>query len=154
MAVYYFDSSAIAKRYVKELGSAWIISLTEPATNNRILIARITGVEVVSAITRRGRSASLSPVDTGTALTSFYRDFTIEYRSIEMTAPLLDRAMVIAETNALRGYDAVQLATALEANTQLLALRGPPLIFVCADTALNMAASAEGLTVDNPNAHP
>lgn len=30
----------------------------------------------------------------------------------------------------------------------------PALTFVCADTDLNAAASAEGLLVDDPNAHP
>jgi hypothetical protein len=39
-------------------------------------------------------------------------------------------------------------------NQQLLAAGLSPLTFVSADDHLNDAASAEGLTVDNPNAHP
>jgi len=29
--VYFLDSSAVAKRYVAELGSAWVIQLLDPA---------------------------------------------------------------------------------------------------------------------------
>ena len=52
MAVYYFDSSGLVKRYRSEIGSAWVMGLTAPASQHAIYVARITGVEVVSAITR------------------------------------------------------------------------------------------------------
>ena len=60
MAAYFFDSSAIVKRYISETGSGWVTSMSDISTNNRIYIARITAVEVVSAITRRKRGGSLS----------------------------------------------------------------------------------------------
>lgn len=46
------------------------------------------------------------------------------------------------------------IATALSANQTLLSKGQSPLIFLCADNRLNTAATAEGLTVDNPNRHP
>ena len=57
----------------------------------------------------------------------------------------------MAETYALRGYDAVQLAAVLEVNTIRLNLRLSALIFVSADGDLNTAATAERLSVENPN---
>jgi len=54
----------------------------------------------------------------------------------------------------LRGYDAVQLAAALEANDERLANALTPLTLVSADTELNTAAQAEGLNVENPNNYP
>lgn len=60
MAVYFVDSSALVKRYISETGSTWVLSLFDPALNNDILIAAITGVEIVAAITRRARSGSIS----------------------------------------------------------------------------------------------
>jgi hypothetical protein len=53
----------------------------------------------------------------------------------------------------LRGYDAVQWAAAIEANARCTAL-GTTLTFVSADVTLNAAALAEGLAVEDPNAHP
>jgi len=54
----------------------------------------------------------------------------------------------------LRGYDAVQLATALAANRKRLNDGLGALIFVSADDELNTAAKAEGLSVENPNDYP
>jgi hypothetical protein len=62
--------------------------------------------------------------------------------------------MILAERHALRGYDAVQLAAALELQTVLTASGLPALTLVSADAELNAAAAAEGLTVEDPNLHP
>jgi hypothetical protein len=62
--------------------------------------------------------------------------------------------MALAETHALRGYDAVQCATAVLVHTERVALGMPPLTLVSADTALNTAAAAEGLLVEDPNTYP
>ena len=154
MAAYFFDSSAIVKRYVSEIGTAWVIRTVDPATSNRVYVARITGAEVVSAITRQGRSGSLSTTDAASAIGQFRHDFVNEYRVIEISVALIDRAMSLAETYALRGYDAVQLAAALEVNTRRLASGMSALTLVSADAALNAVAAAESLPVEDPNAHP
>jgi uncharacterized protein len=44
MAVYFLDSSALMKRYISEIGSAWVVNLFDPALNNEVLIAAITFV--------------------------------------------------------------------------------------------------------------
>lgn len=154
MAVYFFDSSGVVKRYVSETGTAWVINLVDPTTDNRIYVSRITGVEVVSAITRQGRSGSFPATDAANAIAQFRADFINEYRIVEISAALINRAMALAETHALRGYDAVQLAAAIEVNVRRLALGLPALTLISADTALNVVAVAEGLPVDNPNAYP
>ncbi len=60
MPVFYFDSSAAVKRYVSEKGTAWVVSLFKPSAQNIIYLAQITGVEVVSAISRRQRAGNLT----------------------------------------------------------------------------------------------
>jgi len=45
MAVLFFDSSGLVKRYVAETGTAWVIGLLRPSAND-IFIANITGIEV------------------------------------------------------------------------------------------------------------
>ena len=62
--------------------------------------------------------------------------------------------MRLGNTHALRAYDAVQLAVALEVNRIYQAAGSSPVTLVSADRDLNDAATAEGLTVENPNLHP
>jgi predicted nucleic acid-binding protein len=38
MAVYFIDSSALVKRYVNEIDSAWVLGLFNPVLNNEILL--------------------------------------------------------------------------------------------------------------------
>lgn len=153
MLIYFFDSSALVKRYVNETGTAWAVKVTDSVTGNLIHVARITGVEVVSAITRRARSGSITLTDAARAIASFRHDFLNNFIVTEITSALTSRAMRLAETHALRGYDAIQLAAALDITTQGLSFGMPKLILVSADTTLNSAALAESLNVEDPNAH-
>jgi uncharacterized protein len=59
MVVYFFDSSALVKRHVDESGGAWVRSLTRVKAGHTLYIARITAVEITSAITRRQRGRYL-----------------------------------------------------------------------------------------------
>jgi uncharacterized protein len=152
VAIYFFDSSGLAKRYLKETGTAWVQSLTNPLNGNDCYVARITGVEVVAAVTRQHRSGSVSATDAAAVITDFRDDFQHEYRMVEITPALIQAAMALAEAHAIRGYDAVQLAAALELSAASLAI-GTTVMLISADTALNTAAAAEGLAVEDPNAH-
>ena len=154
MAAYFLDSSAVAKRHLNETGSAWVLSITSPTARNRIHLAGITPVEVVSAVARRQRSGSIALTDAAVMLASFRADLAKQYRVVDVTRVVILRVMLLAETYALRGYDAVQLAAALEANDRRTARKAPLLTLVSADGELNAAAQAEGLAVEDPNAHP
>jgi uncharacterized protein len=153
MAVYFVDSSALVKRYLLEVGSTWLDNLLSQP-NDDILIAEITQIEVIAAITRRGRSTSMSPQDATKACNRFKADVSSEYQVATLTSTMINSAVLLAETHALRGYDAIQLATALEVNAVALANSLPALTFVSADNELNKVAQTEGVLVDNPNNHP
>lgn len=154
MAAYFFDSSALMKRYAKEVGSAWVISLFKPSATNRVYVARITLVEVISALTRRTKSGRLKSSATAKSVSRFHRAFDGKFLIVEINKALVDQAAGLAEKHALRGYDAVQLAAALSMNVRRLAKSVMPLTLISADADLNAAAQAEGLAVDNPNNHP
>jgi predicted nucleic acid-binding protein len=149
VAIYFLDTSAVIKRYVQETGTGWVQALTLPTAPHSHFVARITWVETISAVTRRERGGNLSPPDAATALTDFQQDFGRQYMPVEISAALIAQAGALARQYALRGYDAVQLAAALEVFARI-----PSLILVSADAALNAAAMGEGLPVDDPNAHP
>ncbi len=148
---FFCDSSAIVKRYVNETGSNFMDGLADANSGNLILVARITRVEVVAAIARRLKGGSIAATDAQNALAAFQHDLTNNYFTIEITPILLAIAMSLATKHALRGYDAVQLAAALEANDERIANRLPPLTLISADSELNTATQAEGLNIKNPN---
>lgn len=153
MAAYFLDSSALVKRYASEIGTSWVTSLIDPTAGNLIYIARITTVETVAAITRKQKGNLLSGPDMAHAIATFRKEMAGLFLIVELTAPLLNSAMILAEKHALRGYDAVQLAAAVEANHERTSLHLPPLTLIAADTELLRAGIAEGLTIDNPNTH-
>ena len=154
MADYFFDSSALAKRYISEAGSGWVINTTDLASANAIFVANITGVEVVSALSRRARGNKLAASDALAAISALTGDLFSDYFLTDISLAIVRVAMRLAEKHALRGYDAVQLAAALNINQANLAFGLPPIVFVSADDVLNRAAQAEGLGVENPNNYP
>ena len=149
MAAHFLDTSAVVKRYVLETGTTWVQALTDPTVPHSHFLVRITLVEIVAAVTRREKGGSITPANAATALADFHHDFTQQYLVIEVSRSLVDRAAQLAKKHALRGYDAVQLAAALE-----IRVFEPSLVLVSADRDLNNAAVAEALTVENPSDHP
>jgi hypothetical protein len=83
----------------------------------------------------------------------FRKHFAGRYTVVEATPLLLDHAMTLANAHALRAYDAVQLALALEVSRIHQAAGPRSVILVSSDRDLNTAAMAEGLTVDDPTTH-
>lgn len=151
MTVYFCDSSALVKCYVQEHGSARMRTLCDPTVGHHLYVASITSVEVIAAVTRRLRRGDITATDGAAAVSQLRQDIAQRYWLIDVTPPLVARAMTLAETYSLRGYDAVQLTTAVEIHVRGLTLGLPALILVSADGELNTAAQAEGLIGEDPN---
>ena len=122
-----------------------------PAVGDGVYVAGIAGMEVGLAFTRQRHHGNLPAPDFIRVLAQFHQDFEPQDRIIDLTAPLIARAMVLAEMHVLRGYDAVPCAAALELHISRRASSMSRLAFVPADDALKSAATAEGLLVENPN---
>jgi uncharacterized protein len=120
MPAYFFDTSALVKRYALEDGRKWVQQLTDPAATNRIYIARITGAEVIAAIMQNLRGGHTTSTDAARGVADFKLDFATQYQVVEITNAVVTRAMALIESHKLRGYDGVQLATALEVNSVML----------------------------------
>ena len=153
MKSYYFDTSALSKRYVREVGTNWVRALANSREDNLILTARVTMVELHGAIARRRRLGTISLEDFTTATQAFTAHSLTEYRFIELDLKTIFLARDLIDRHPLRAYDAVQLASALIANHGLIQSNSPELVFVSSDNQLNKAAIAEGFQVDNPNQH-
>jgi len=154
LTAFFVDSSALVKRYVLETGTAWVRGLTRQSPSRLIYIAHITAVEVTCAVARRRKGKTLTPPRASSILRRFRQHLAARYIVIEVTPDLLDEAMRLGNAHALRAYDAVQLAVALEVNRSHQADGFGPVTLISADQALNDAATAEGLTVEDPRSHP
>lgn len=155
MTTYFLDASAVAKRYLTEAGSEYIVDLVDQSSANTIALAEITRVEVAAALAARHRAGSrLTLEQRDEAVALMLRHCDREYRMIPLTTGILGRAVELTQSYRLRGYDAVQLGAALTTNETLLAAGLESLIFVTADDDLLRAAVAENLASENPNAYP
>ncbi len=154
MADYFCDSSGLVKRYANEAGTAWVQGVCDPATGNAIWVSRITGAEVVAAFWRKARVGTVSAADATTMTDDFKDHFRHQYRSMDIGEALVEDAMILVQRHGLRGYDSVQLASAVALDAEKRAMGESPIIFVSADDSLLASAQAEGLTTENPNHHP
>lgn len=154
MTQYFLDSSAIVRRYSAEVGTPWIRSIVSSNSGNSIIIAQVTQVEIISAIARKKRDGIILPRTALAIRRLVDRHIKREYKVIELTARITERAEDLLEVHPLKAYDAIQLASALESNTRIVVAGASPLIFVSGDKQLLTAATAEGLQCDNPNNHP
>jgi len=153
MAAYYADSSALVKRHLQEAGSPWTKALLSPQAQNFIITARISLAEAYSAFNRRMRKTMLVLADYQQIVADLNIIWASEYEIIEVTQPLIDDSRLMLEQHPLRAYDAVQLASAIQARRTLLAVGSAAPIFLSADDRLLVAAKAEGFATDNPNLH-
>jgi uncharacterized protein len=154
----FFDSSATVKNYIIETGTNWVKSVFITIPKTEIYMASITEVEVVAAFSRRRKGNTLSKIDANTAIIQFKTAFVTDFNTVEITPKIISSAVDFADKHSLRGYDAVQLASALEIYSRLIAIgvdfNLTPFTFVSADNELNSAASLEGLSIENPNNYP
>jgi hypothetical protein len=63
MPAFFFDSSALVKRFAQEQGSAFVLGLLRPSVKSRLYSARITEVEVCSALARRQKGNTITASD-------------------------------------------------------------------------------------------
>ena len=153
MSDYFLDASVLVKRYTVEPGSTWLVSVTDlPA--HAILVAEITLAEVAAGLASKQRAhGGIRIEERDRALSRFLQDCDERFLLLPVDRYVIELAVELTQRHRLRGYDAVQLATALVANRDLIEARHPPLIFVASDTDLLAAAQMEGLPTENPVDH-
>jgi uncharacterized protein len=133
----YLDTSALVKLYVSEHGSALVHAWTSAAS--LIATARITYAEARAAIAHARRLGGLTLAELRRAVTELDAGWT-GFLRVDVSEALVSRAGHLAEEHGLRGYDAVQLAAALDARPV-----ATDYLFASFDDALNAAAAREGL---------
>jgi predicted nucleic acid-binding protein len=136
--ILYLDTSALVKLYVVEAESAAIKGLV--AASEAVAVCRIAWAEAFAAFSRRARE---TPAD-GAVIESAKRALARDWPSLlvlEVSQAVVEDAGDLADTFALRAYDAVQLAAA----RYVMAVTETPLLFACFDARLNKAARVLGM---------
>ena len=154
MKTYFFDTSALVKRYITEIGSDWVRTLTDAQSGNRIILARITWIEMLSAYSRLRRESTLDETAFNIVLQAFEYDWDTQYQIIEFDKTIAEQAGEFVKKYPLRAYDSVQLASALKIH-RIHAQVAPGLfVFVSADDRLLAVAKSENMSVENPLEDP
>jgi hypothetical protein len=133
----YFDSSALVKLVVDETGSELAAELWDGC--DAALASRLAYPEVRAALAAASRNHDLAERDLQAAERAWGR-FWAAVRPVELTAAVEREAGRLARVHALRGADAVHLASAL-------AIGDPELVIAVWDRRLHAGADAAGLAV-------
>ena len=134
----YLDASALVKRYLVEPRSQETIALT--AESEMVATSIISRAEVSAALAKAVRLGLVTENVARKAQRSFDGDWDDLLR-VPVTEALVDRAGTLAWDHALRGYDAVQLASALTWQESV----GTEIVLATFDQQLWEAAPKAGL---------
>lgn len=137
MGLVYFDASALVKLVVEEPGTDLASELWDGC--DAALSSRLAYPEVRAALAAAGRNHDLDEGGVVEA-TLAWAEFWASIRPVELTDLVERHAGDLAQRHALRGADAVHLASAL-------AVGDPGLVVVAWDKRLHAGAAAEGLAV-------
>ncbi len=148
MAALFLDTSALVRRYDRgEAGSGKVVALCLPANGHTLLLARITRVEVASALGRKVREGRLGQPLMQRLWTLFLAHWRDQYRVVALDEATYERAEQLLFAHPLWAYDALQLACALR-TAALLADVTDDFRFCTADRAQGDAATREGLVLE------
>jgi predicted nucleic acid-binding protein len=146
LAVYYLDTSALVKLYVRELGTEQMLQLAGSASGHTLAILGLTRVEFRAAVRQRQRAGDLPDDVANLLIARMEQHLQNLYLVQPATEAVIEEAAGVLDRHPLRAYDAVQLAGCLSLRSQL---RERP-SFVCSDRRLLQAAEDEGFTVLDP----
>jgi predicted nucleic acid-binding protein len=153
MAGRFLDSSAVAKFYHAEVGSAAVEQIVlDPAAS--ILISRLSVVEVQSVFAGKVRAGVISARDAADLRRRFFEDVANGlFRIVALTSEHYEKAGELIErygaSHGLRTLDSLQLAVALD-----LYRGGAVEDLVAADKVVCKVAAVEGMPVLDPELLP
>lgn len=130
----FFDSSAFAKRYVQEPGSQVVDSLCQKATE--VALSVLCVAEIISALNRRAREGLLTDrqyAEVKQHLSQDIRDAVI----VNIVPQVVSACTKILEASPVRAVDALQIACALEWETELFASSDKRQVFAARKAGLH-----------------
>lgn len=138
--ILYLDTSALVKLYAPEPESAAVQQLVDNA--EIAAISLVAYAEARAAFARKRRERALDRKNYRRIIQELDHDWD-NYFTVDVTEALVKRAGLLAEKHGLRGYDAIQLSSAIlirEESRQTAS-------FCCFDDRLLRAGRREGLKI-------
>ena len=136
--ILYLDTSAWLKLYVDERGTQEVIEAVQSA--ELVAISRIAYAEARAALARVLREKRTTPAEHRKRIAALDADY-VEVLKVEVSAEVVRQAGELAESHALHGFDAIQLASA-----RWLARKArKPVRLLAFDKRVSEAAQALGL---------
>jgi predicted nucleic acid-binding protein len=136
--ILYLDTSALLRKYFREVGSNEIIARWKKAT--AIVTSSVAYAEVLAAIHRKKREVKFNNETFEKILDLFRRDWNSLIR-VEVTDEINEWIDKIVCRCPLRGFDAIHLTSALIVHDKL----PEEFLFACYDNKLLQAAQTVGL---------
>lgn len=103
LSVYFFDTSALLKRYIQEPGTNWVRQLTLQSQGHMLVVSQIVSVETVSALARRQREQRITTRQMRAAMLLLERHLRREYTIIPFSNEVEQLAKSLLVTHPLRG---------------------------------------------------
>jgi predicted nucleic acid-binding protein len=146
LSVYYLDTSALVKLYVREPGTEQMLRLADPAGGHALALLGLTRVEFRSAVRQRERAGDVAHDIADNLIDSMDGHLANFFLVQPLTDLVIEEAAALLDRHALKAYDAVQLAGCIMLRARL----GRHATFVCSDRQLVRAAEDEGMIVLDP----
>ncbi|MFC2156591.1 type II toxin-antitoxin system VapC family toxin [Acidobacteriota bacterium] len=140
--IVYLDTSSLVKLYVEEDYSEQVAGIVH--SSKVVATSLVSYAETRAAFARRYREKAFVPPEYKRLLSGFERDWH-NFVTVQVFLALIQKAGDLAEKHALRGFDAIQLSSALILKIKLKS----EIVFSCFDDKLQKASKQEGL--DQPD---
>ena len=144
MAVFFFDTSALVKRYYSEKGTDAVDEIIE-TDQNCVVISSLSIIETVSAFRRKHNRGELSKEAMDGLLSSFFQEALEEFLILPLEESILQFSFELILEDDLRTLDSLQFSTAISIEPEIEDFR-----FVCTDSDLVSIAQKRGLSTVNP----
>jgi predicted nucleic acid-binding protein len=138
--IFFFDTSALIKRYVLEIGSNKVDELFEIAEN--IIVSSVTKIEAHSTLKRLLAANLISEADYETVKSNLDYDFKY-FTVVSLNEEIEKESIRQIEKHQLKTLDSIQLASVLYRKIDISG-------FIVSDVKLKNAAEVEDIQVIDP----
>lgn len=152
MYYFYFDASALVKRYTEEIGSDKVDFLFQNVPLNRLMCLAIGVAEVFSICVRKRNDGRITRHHFEQAvgyLDSEVINIESDFETIPVQNALIWESISLMDTHSINSVDAILLCSALDIVTNLRD-ENNELVLITSDQRLLRAAQIEGLLCFNP----
>lgn len=148
---FYWDASALVKRYAPESGTSLINHLFSQVPLARMMCLSLATSEVISVFVRKKNAKLITDAAFAQAMTDFRAEVidSADFKLVSLKDHLVFASHSLIFKHSVNATDALVLCSALDAKA-MLRQAGNDVVLIASDLRLLQAANAEGLQTFNP----